>query len=120
MKFEGIMPALVTPLNKDETINTKVLKELIEYQLMRYMKGYIAVGAYLNIGNAENYDYWEYTTSDGTAVVLLSSPEKSVVIADYENSLLSINILGSYSGNDFSDRAALEAFAETFDFSVID
>jgi len=94
--------------------------ELIDYQLMRYMKGYIAVGAYLNIGNAENYDYWEYTTSDGTTVVLLSSPEKSIVIADYENSLLAVNILGSYGGNDFSNRTDLEAFAETFDFSVID
>lgn len=94
--------------------------ELIDYQLMRYMKGYIAVGAYLNIGNAENYDCWDYTTSDGINVVLLSSPEKSIVIADYENSLLAVNILGSYDGNDFSNRSDLEAFAETFDFSVID
>ena len=87
---------------------------------MRYMKGYIAVGAYLNIGDAENYDYWEYTTFDGVNVVLLSSSGKSIIVADYDNSLLAINILGSYYGDDFADRAALEAFVETFDFSVID
>lgn len=93
--------------------------EHIDYQLMRYMKGYIAVGAYLNIGDAENYDYWEYTTSGGIKVVLLCSPEKSIIVADYENSTLAINILGSYYGGDFTERTDLEAFAETFDFSVI-
>ena len=31
MKFEGIMPALVTPLRADESINTEVLERLIKY-----------------------------------------------------------------------------------------
>ena len=31
MKFEGIMPALVTPLKADESINTEVLERLIAY-----------------------------------------------------------------------------------------
>ena len=31
MKFQGVIPALVTPLNDDESINVKVLGELLEY-----------------------------------------------------------------------------------------
>ena len=30
MKFTGVMPALITPLNPDETVNTGVLKQLLE------------------------------------------------------------------------------------------
>ena len=45
MKFEGIMPALVTPLNEDETINVKVLQDLIEYQLAHGADGFYVGGA---------------------------------------------------------------------------
>ena len=45
MKFEGIMPALVTPLNEDETINIKVLGDLIEYQLAHGADGFYVGGA---------------------------------------------------------------------------
>lgn len=45
MKFEGIMPALVTPLNADETVNTNVLKELIEYLLGNGSDGFYIGGA---------------------------------------------------------------------------
>ena len=33
MRFKGIMPALVTPLNADETINVPVLHDLIGFLL---------------------------------------------------------------------------------------
>ncbi|MBP3704259.1 MAG: dihydrodipicolinate synthase family protein, partial [Clostridia bacterium] len=35
MRFKGIMPALITPLNEDESINVKVLRELIESLLTK-------------------------------------------------------------------------------------
>lgn len=45
MKFNGIMPALVTPLNKDETINVPVLKTLIEFLIQKGAYGFYVGGA---------------------------------------------------------------------------
>ena len=45
MKFTGIMPALVTPLNKDETINTEVLEKLIDDFIARGADGFYIAGA---------------------------------------------------------------------------
>ncbi len=45
MKFKGIMPALVTPLNADETINVKVLRELINFFLQKGADGFYVGGA---------------------------------------------------------------------------
>lgn len=45
MKFEGIMPALVTPLTADEKINVKVLRELIEYLIGKDADGFYVGGA---------------------------------------------------------------------------
>lgn len=45
MKFTGIMPALVTPLNEDESINTKVLADLIEAMIQKGADGFYVAGA---------------------------------------------------------------------------
>lgn len=45
IKFEGIIPALVTPLNYDETVNTSVLADLIEYLLSKKADGFYVGGA---------------------------------------------------------------------------
>jgi len=45
MKFKGIMPALVTPLNADETINVEVLRELINFFLQKGADGFYVGGA---------------------------------------------------------------------------
>ena len=45
MKFEGIIPALVTPLNSDETINIKVTNELTEHLLQKGADGFYIGGA---------------------------------------------------------------------------
>lgn len=44
-KFEGIIPALVTPLRADETVNTDVLTDLIEYLLDKNADGFYVGGA---------------------------------------------------------------------------
>lgn len=44
-KFEGILPALVTPLNEDETVNTAVLSDLIEYLIGKGADGFYVGGA---------------------------------------------------------------------------
>ena len=45
MKFKGIMPALVTPLHADESINTEVLTDLISYDLEKGANGFYVGGA---------------------------------------------------------------------------
>ncbi|MBE6711895.1 MAG: dihydrodipicolinate synthase family protein [Ruminococcaceae bacterium] len=45
MKIEGIMPALVSPLNSDETVNLSVLQNLIEYFLQKGANGFYLAGA---------------------------------------------------------------------------
>ena len=45
MKFNGIMPALVTPLNADESVNVTVLEGLIEGLLAEGAEGFYVGGA---------------------------------------------------------------------------
>ena len=45
MKFQGIMPALITPLNADESINTAVLADLLEGLLAKGVDGFYVAGA---------------------------------------------------------------------------
>ena len=45
MKFEGIIPALVTPLTADERINVPVLHELISYLISERADGFYIGGA---------------------------------------------------------------------------
>ena len=44
-KFEGVIPALVTPLNEDETVRTDVLQALIEHLLQKHADGFYIGGA---------------------------------------------------------------------------
>ena len=44
-KFKGVMPALVTPLNADETINVEVLRQLTGNLLSRGADGFYIGGA---------------------------------------------------------------------------
>ena len=45
IKFEGILPALVTPLDKDERVNVPVLHSLIRYLLDKGADGFYVGGA---------------------------------------------------------------------------
>ncbi len=44
-KFEGVIPALVTPLNEDESINVPVLSDLIEFLITKKADGFYIGGA---------------------------------------------------------------------------
>ena len=94
MKFEGIMPALVTPLNEDETINVKVLKELIDYQLGLGADGFYVGGA----------------TGEGLAL----RTEERMILA--EESVKAINgrkpCIFQVAATDFHDAIALAKYAE--------
>ena len=61
MKFEGIMPALVTPLDKDERINVPVLHSLINYHIEKGADGDGAVTA--QSGTAGQYGTFSINAS---------------------------------------------------------
>lgn len=45
MKFEGIMPALITPLDENGKVNEKATRELVEYQLGQGAYGFYILGS---------------------------------------------------------------------------
>ena len=46
MKFEGIMPALITPLNADgKTVNEKSVRSLVEYHISEGADGFYVLGS---------------------------------------------------------------------------
>ncbi len=45
IKFEGVMPALVTPLNADDTLNAKALESLLDLHLSQNAEGFYIGGA---------------------------------------------------------------------------
>lgn len=69
-------------------------------------------GVALNIGDTESYDQWNYTTSDGTEVLLALSENKALIIADKDNFFITINILVHHM-----TRAGLETAANAFIFN---
>ena len=44
-KFQGIFPALLTPFDKNDNVNTKVLEELVEYNLKKGVDGFYVGGS---------------------------------------------------------------------------
>ena len=95
----------------------------IEYQYRCVMKSDFDE-VFLNIGDLESYEQWTYTTADGTQVLLALSPDKALVIVDMENAFVTMNILNPRVGDilygeQMMSREALEAFADTFDFSFV-
>ena len=102
---------------------TSVSDKCYEYQLGRYVKGAFSEVT-LNIGNAEDYEEWIYTTSRGDEVQLSLGPNRCVVMADLPKAFVAINLLGGTEGDSLFmtepvSRADLEAFAEFFDFSKL-
>ena len=69
-------------------------------------------GVALNIGDTEAYDQWNYTTSDGTEVLLAMSENKAMIIAEKGNFFITINILVQHM-----TRAGLETAADAFIFT---
>ncbi len=94
----------------------------IEYQLGNYVKGTFSE-VYLNIGDADAYREWQYTTKSGVTVSLALSETKALVIADLDNSFITVNVLAGTGDSGFNSssitEADLQTFADLFDFSQI-
>jgi hypothetical protein len=95
----------------------------IDYQFMNCKKGSFT-DVILNVGSINDYEEWTYTTTSGTTVLLAISPSKSLIITDLGNSFITVNVLAGTEHGFLDDSGKitstdLEAFANTFDFSLI-
>ncbi len=90
-------------------------KRAVNYQFSRLIKNSLDT-LFLNIGDAEDYTQWNYTTQDGTNVLLAIGPEKGLIIADLEESIVNINVLNVDDSYGELSMRSMEAFADTFAF----
>lgn len=102
---------------------TNVSDKCYEYQLGLYRKGVFSEVT-LNIGDAEGYEEWTYTTVSGTEVQLSMSPDRCVLMADLPDAFVAVNLLGGTAGNSVFmpepvTAADLQAFADMFNFSAL-
>lgn len=109
----------------DGTLNfegTAIINEpsicMTDYQFCRSVKGSFCTYI-LNVDNINDYEQWEYTTANNDTVLLANSDSKALIIADMDNSFVVVNIVGDiFSGKFDINHEALEAIADSFDFSA--
>ncbi len=99
MKFEGIMPALVTPLRADESINTEVLARLIKYFDDKGAYGFYVGGA----------------TGEGIAL----RTEERMVLAEAAVASTDKPCIIQIAAADYSDAIALAKQAESVGAAAI-
>jgi hypothetical protein len=97
---------------------------MIDYQLGNYVKGTFS-DTYLNVGDAGSYKEWAFTTASGLTVSLALGEGKALVIAELDDSFVTVNVLAGTSqdsqfGSGIITEQDLEAFASLFDFKLID
>jgi len=102
---------------------TSVADKCYEFQLGRYRKGVFSEVT-LNVGNADAYEEWLYTTASGVDVQLSMGADRCVLLADLPDAFVAINLLGGTSGNTVFmpepvSREDLETFADLFDFAAL-
>ena len=100
----------------------------IPYQFSKFTKGFFTRSGNL-IAEPENFEEWNYTTSDGVETLLAIGNGKSLVAVDMDTCFIFINVLSGTENSDADktsygvetlDKAGLESFAEDFDFDAIE
>lgn len=98
-----------------------------DYELSTAVKGTMSTStayAYL-----DEFEEWEYSSADGTQLLLGIGPEKSLLYAGLDNCYVLITVRAGFEGADSEadpvthtavTRADLEAFADSIDFAGLD
>ncbi len=102
----------------------------IFYEVYANGKDYFNRGHYMLERGLENAQEWTYTTPEGVELLLVLGEYKSVIAADMSDSFIFVNLRSGSSNNGSGsdaadsakdvptlDRAALEAWAESFGFA---
>ena len=89
----------------------------IEYRVYRAMKQTLST-AYWEIENTSDYQWSNYVTTAGTNVLIAVGQNNSLVLTDTGDSVVVIVVMNATTGDTQTGKAALEAFANTFDLSL--
>lgn len=89
----------------------------IEYRVYRAMKQALST-AYWEIENTSDYQWSNSVTTAGTDVLIAVGQSKSLVLTDTGDSVVMIVAINATAGDTQTGKAALEAFANTFDLSL--
>lgn len=89
----------------------------IEYRAYRAMKQTLST-AYWEIENTSDYQWSNYVTTAGTDVLIAVGQSNSLVLTDIGDSVVVIVVMNATTGDTQTGKAALEAFANTFDLSL--
>lgn len=94
----------------------------IEFRF-RYVMKDVFDNTYLNVGDIQDYDQWQYTAPDGTVLSLAISHRMGLILLDRENAFISIQVpnpsVEDLQGNvQTMSREDLEAFAAVFDYTI--
>ena len=89
----------------------------IEYRVYRAMKQTLST-AYWEIENTSDYQWSNYVTTAGTDVLAAVGQNNSLVLTDTGDSVVVIVVMNATTGDTQTGKAALEAFANTFDLSL--
>lgn len=88
----------------------------VSFQFTRAVKGTFEETS-LSIGRAEDYKDWQYVSESGERVVLSLGTQKALIFADFEDCMITVNVLcGSSEG---MTETALEELADKIDFKVL-
>lgn len=89
----------------------------IEYRVYRAMKQTLST-AYWEIENTSDYQWSNAVTTAGTDVLIAVGRNNSLVLTDTGDSVVVIVVMNATTGDTQTGKAALEAFANTFDLSL--
>lgn len=89
----------------------------IEYRAYRAMKQTLST-AYWEIENTSDYQWSNYVATAGTDVLIAVGQNNSLVLTDTGDSVVVIVVMNATTGDTQTGKAALEAFANTFDLSL--
>lgn len=95
----------------------------VDYQLRRTVKG-VFDEVSLNVVDVSKYKQWQYETASGETMLLALGPGKALVLGDYPDCFLVVNVLAGTNPDDplwpgNLDREDLEALADGIDFTVL-
>ena len=105
----------------DGTFQCDCMYNELVFQIRRCMKGTMD-GVGLIIDDVEQYEQWEYQTSSGVTVLIAMGPTKALIIADLNDSFVTVNVLNSLQprpGENIFNAQELEALADSIDFSIL-
>lgn len=100
----------------------------ISIDMYRYVKGCFIRGTMLR-ADTDRMEEWQYSTADGTEIIVALGPTQSAIFAELKNSFVYINIRSGSDNDDESrssfgcpslSRYELEQLADSIDFTVLD